>query len=187
MYQHLEVEYEEYASTSSSKHHGYKTEVSEGNKRVRELDDIESALAKIYAEIDCGDQVADIIGGKDVQKRIEDLDRRGKTNSGEVFDVSGEREVFFRRRRGRRGWRPIEIGRGIETFGLEGWKKRDAEKRSGVSSAHGDRAMDMPLVAVRRGNTNNNMMYGKKLANGHRKGSLRFHQASTDEESRMRS
>ena len=47
MYQHLEVEYEEYASTSSSKHHGYKTEVSEGNKRVRELDDIESALAKI--------------------------------------------------------------------------------------------------------------------------------------------
>tara|TARA_B100000405_G_scaffold39797_1_gene26712 strand:+ start:2697 stop:3479 length:783 start_codon:yes stop_codon:yes gene_type:complete len=161
MYQHLEVEYEEYASTSSSKHHGYKTEVSEGNKRVRELDDIESALAKIYAEIDCGDQVADIIGGKDVQKRIEDLDRRGKTNGGEKYLTYPENARYFLDEDGEEedGDR-LKLEEALETFGLEDGKKETAKENAlAISSTLAERAMDMPLVAVRRGKQNNNAMY----------------------------
>ena len=37
----MEVEYEEYASTSTSKHHGWKLEVSRQHRERRELEDIE--------------------------------------------------------------------------------------------------------------------------------------------------
>lgn len=38
----MEVEYEEYASTSSSKHHGWKLEVSRQHKERREMEALEA-------------------------------------------------------------------------------------------------------------------------------------------------
>ena len=123
--------------------------------------DIESALAKIYAEIDCGDQVADIIGGKDVQKRIEDLDRRGKTNGGEKYLTYPENARYFLDEDGEEedGDR-LKLEEALETFGLEDGKKETAKENAlAISSTLAERAMDMPLVAVRRGKQNNNTMY----------------------------
>ena len=42
----MEVEYEEFASTSSSKHHGWKLEVSRQHKERREMEALEAGLGK---------------------------------------------------------------------------------------------------------------------------------------------
>ena len=153
MYAHLQVDYEEYASTSSSKHHGYKTEVSERNKHIRELEDIEHALAKIYAEIDCGDQVADLIGGKDVQKRIKELDRRGKTMKGEKYLTYPENARYFLDEKGggsKDGEEDrLKLEEALKTFVLDD-DEDEANPLAMTPSSLAERAMDMPLVAVRR-------------------------------------
>ena len=153
MYAHLQVDYEEYASTSSSKHHGYKTEVSERNKHIRELEDIEHALAKIYAEIDCGDQVADLIGGKDVQKRIKELDRRGKTMKGEKYLTYPENARYFLDEKGggsKDGDEDrLKLEEALKTFVLDD-DEDEANPLAMTPSSLAERAMDMPLAAVRR-------------------------------------
>ncbi|CAL6445363.1 unnamed protein product [Bathycoccus prasinos] len=153
MYAHLQVDYEEYASTSSSKHHGYKAEVSERNKHIRELEDIELALAKIYAEIDCGDQVADLIGGKDVQKRIKELDRRGKTMKGEKYLTYPENARYFLDEKGggsKDGDEDrLKLEEAVKTFVLDD-DEDEANPLAMTPSSLAERAMDMPLVAVRR-------------------------------------
>lgn len=45
----MEVEYEEYASTSTSKHHGWKLEVSRQHRERRELEDIEVRVGTWFA------------------------------------------------------------------------------------------------------------------------------------------
>lgn len=45
----MEVEYEEYASTSTSKHHGWKLEVSRQHRERRELEDIEVRVGTSFA------------------------------------------------------------------------------------------------------------------------------------------
>ena len=72
----LDVEYEEYASTTSSKHHGWKVETSRRHVERRELEDLEAKIAEVYARIDAGDTVADLTAPAAV-KRIKDMDRLG--------------------------------------------------------------------------------------------------------------
>jgi hypothetical protein len=162
MYEHLQVDYEEYASTSSSKHHGYKTQVSELNKQIRELDDIESALAKIYGEIDCGDQVADLIGGEEVQKRIRDSDRRGKTNGGEKYLTYPENARYFLADGDGDGdGDRLKLEEALKTFVLEedGEGQKKEENALAIAPSLAERAMDFPLVAVCRGKENDGAMY----------------------------
>ena len=72
----MDVEYEEYASTTSSKHHGWKVETSRRHVERRELEDLEAKIAAAYARIDAGDTVADLTAPAAV-KRIKDMDRLG--------------------------------------------------------------------------------------------------------------
>ena len=72
----MDVEYEEYAATTSSKHHGWKVQVSQQHVERRELEDLEAKIAAVYAQIDAGDSVADLTAPAAV-KRIKDMDRLG--------------------------------------------------------------------------------------------------------------
>ena len=72
----MDVEYEEYAATTSSKHHGWKVMVSQQHVERRELEDLEAKIAAVYAKIDAGDSVADLTAPAAV-KRIKDMDRLG--------------------------------------------------------------------------------------------------------------
>lgn len=72
----MDVEYEEYAATTSSKHHGWKVMVSQQHVERRELEDLEAKIAAVYAKIDAGDSVADLTAPAAV-KRIKDMDWLG--------------------------------------------------------------------------------------------------------------
>lgn len=110
-------------------------------------------MAKIYAEIDCGDQVADLIGGKDVQKRIKELDRRGKTMKGEKYLTYPENARYFLDEKGggsKDGEEDrLKLEEALKTFVLDE-DEDEANPLAMTPSSLAERAMDMPLVAVRR-------------------------------------
>ena len=56
----MDVEYEEYSSTSSSKHHGWKLEVSRRHRETQEMEALEARIAAEYAKIDQGLSVGDL-------------------------------------------------------------------------------------------------------------------------------
>jgi len=56
----MDVEYEEYSTTSSSKHHGWKLEVSRRHRETSEMETLESRIAEEYAKIDHGISVGDL-------------------------------------------------------------------------------------------------------------------------------
>ena len=141
--------------------------------------------------------MADIIGRKDVQKRIEDLDRRGKTNGVEKYLTYPENARYFLDEDGEEedGDR-LKLEEALKTFGLEDGKKETAKENAlAISSTLAERAMDMPLVAVRRGKQNNNAMYmvkstkrpPKRIEYDFSIGRVRFyHRASTGPKNRGR-
>ena len=56
----MDVEYEEYSTTSLSKHHGWKLEVSRRHRETSEMETLESRIAEEYAKIDQGLSVGDL-------------------------------------------------------------------------------------------------------------------------------
>jgi|TARA_B110000977_G_scaffold201576_3_gene296972 hypothetical protein len=70
----MEVNYEEYSSTSSSKHHGWKVEISRRHQERQEMEALEEEIANKYARIDCGLSVGDLTCPRSV-KLIKEMDR----------------------------------------------------------------------------------------------------------------
>lgn len=70
----MEVTYEDYSTTSTSKHHGWRVEVSRRHKERQEMDALEVEIANEYARIDCGVSVGDLTC-PNATKRIVEMDR----------------------------------------------------------------------------------------------------------------
>ena len=73
----MDVEYEEYSSTSSSKHHGWKLEVSRRHRETQEMEALESRLAVEYAKIDQGLSAGDLTAPR-AAKLIAAMDRSAR-------------------------------------------------------------------------------------------------------------
>lgn len=70
----MDVEYEEYSTTSSSKHHGWKLEVSRRHRDLSEMETLESRIAEEYAKIDHGISVGDLTAPR-AARLVAEMDR----------------------------------------------------------------------------------------------------------------
>lgn len=70
----MDVEYEEYSTTSSSKHHGWKLEVSRRHRETSEMETLESRIAEEYAKIDHGISVGDLTAPR-AARLVAEMDR----------------------------------------------------------------------------------------------------------------
>ena len=70
----MDVEYEEYSTTSSSKHHGWKLEVSRRHRETSEMETLESRIAEEYAKIDQGLSVGDLTAPR-AARLVAEMDR----------------------------------------------------------------------------------------------------------------
>ena len=73
----MDVEYEEYSSTSSSKHHGWKLEVSRRHRETQEMEALEARIAAEYAKIDHGISVGDLTAPR-ATNLIKEMDRSAR-------------------------------------------------------------------------------------------------------------
>ena len=69
---------QEFATTSSSRHHGQKVKDSRDAEVRRAIEGVEASLARAYCVIDRGDDVCDLTAPA-VVKRIREMDRLGLT------------------------------------------------------------------------------------------------------------
>ena len=87
----MDVEYEEYSSTSSSKHHGWKLEVSRRHRETQEMEALEERLAVEYARIDQGLSVGDLTAPR-ATRLIAQMDRSGRLPGAVTNGSSRDRE-----------------------------------------------------------------------------------------------
>lgn len=73
----MDVEYEEYSTTSSSKHHGWKLEVSRRHRETSEMETLESRIAEEYAKIDQGLSVGDLTAPR-AARLVAEMDRSAR-------------------------------------------------------------------------------------------------------------
>lgn len=131
------------------------------NKETRELDDIELALAKIYSEIDCGDLCGDLTGGLAVQKRIRDMDRKGKSRTTEKYLTYPENAKYFldnnndcennENNNTTMNEEREKLAIALEAMYVETNEKEndDDDATNALALSLEERAMNMPLVTVR--------------------------------------
>ena len=86
----MDVEYEEYSTTSSSKHHGWKLEVSRRHRETSEMETLESRIAEEYAKIDHGISVGDLTAPR-AARLVAEMDR-----SKRLISPNGEIDTHHR-------------------------------------------------------------------------------------------
>ena len=88
----MDVEYEEYSTTSSSKHHGWKLEVSRRHRETSEMETLESRIAEEYAKIDQGLSVGDLTAPR-AARLVAEMDRSARLIANR--DNTNERVMYI--------------------------------------------------------------------------------------------
>ena len=88
----MDVEYEEYSTTSSSKHHGWKLEVSRRHRETSEMETLESRIAEEYAKIDQGLSVGDLTAPR-AARLVAEMDRSARLIANR--DDTNERVMYI--------------------------------------------------------------------------------------------
>ena len=114
---------------------------------------MEFALAKIYSDIDCGNACGDLIGGKAVERRVQEMDRRGKTRGTEKYLTYPENVKYFLEDGDRKSTGKDELEKALGDD--------DSSKEVNTLSLV-ERAMDIPLVVVQSSDMEVNYMEKSK-------------------------
>ena len=140
----MDVEYEEYSTTSSSKHHGWKLEVSRRHRETSEMETLESRIAEEYAKIDHGISVGDLTAPR-AARLVAEMDRSKRLITNGHVDTH-RHYITYPDREGLCGALPSLASSALEPNEREG--ERTNAFPDGVPSAKEVKnAKDAPLFA----------------------------------------
>ena len=129
----MDVEYEEYSTTSSSKHHGWKLEVSRRHRETSEMETLESRIAEEYAKIDHGISVGDLTAPR-AARLVAEMDRSKRLIGLNGHIDTHRHYITYPDREGLCGALPSLASSALEPNEREG-ERTNAFPTSGVPSA----------------------------------------------------